>query len=118
MTGREDKEGRRARERERERLSRLYSDAGSETGGYAKRMSPRDTAHRLPTFTSGRDGKLRVSPVYELLLLLLLAVKHYDNILLSIRSLFSMISIECSIMAAEQEYFPLKIETIFSLVKI
>lgn len=22
-------------------------------------MSPRDTAHRLPTFTSGRDGKLR-----------------------------------------------------------
>jgi len=28
-------------------------------------MSPRDTAHRLPTFTSGRDGKLhaRISRV-------------------------------------------------------
>lgn len=63
MTGQEDKEGReREREqgRERERwLFRLYGNAGSETGGYAKRMSPRDIAHRLPTFTSGRDGKLR-----------------------------------------------------------
>jgi len=61
MTGQGDKEGRETeREREREReLSRLYSNAGSETGGYAKRMNPRDTAHRLRTFTSGRGGKLR-----------------------------------------------------------
>lgn len=81
---------------------------------------PRVVYRRLPTFTSEREGKLHARTLY--LSFITRAASgtydkiHYDNILLPIRSLFSMISGTFDNGYKIGDIF-LKNEIIFSLTK-